>query len=174
MPFSIVGVVADSKYTNVREQSAPMAYFPVQQLESIGAMHVELRTQGDPKLLLPAVQKTLVGIAPDLAPLQAMTQQEQFDASISDDRLIARLAMCFGLLAVVLVATGLYGTITYSVSRRTPELGIRMALGRGTGASAANDSQRRVGDLRRWYSDRIAVRFLRRAVARFFPLRIER
>ena len=127
--FSIVGVVADSKYTNVREQSAPMAYFPVQQLQSIGAMHVELRTQGDPKLLLPAVQKTLAGIAPDLAPLQAMTQQEQFDASISDDRLIARLAMCFGLLAVVLVATGLYGTITYSVSRRTPELGIRMALG---------------------------------------------
>ena len=133
IPFTIVGVVADSKYTNVREKRSPMAYFPVQQLESIGAMHVELRTHGDPKLLLPAVQKTLVALAPDLAPLQAMTQQEQFDASISDDRLIARLAMCFGLLAVVLVATGLYGTITYSVSRRTPELGIRMALGAETG-----------------------------------------
>ena len=129
IPFTIVGVVADSKYTNVREKPQPMAYFPVQQLGSVGAMHVELRTHGDPKLLLPEVQKTLVGLAPDLAPLQAMTQQEQFDASISDDRLIARLAMCFGLLAVVLVATGLYGTITYSVSRRTPELGIRMALG---------------------------------------------
>jgi ABC-type antimicrobial peptide transport system permease subunit len=88
-----------------------------------------LRAYGDPKRLLPRIQQVLAGFAPDLAPLQPMTQKEQFDQSISGDTLIARLAMVFGLLAVVLVATGLYGTIAYSVSRRTSELGIRMALG---------------------------------------------
>jgi ABC-type antimicrobial peptide transport system permease subunit len=58
-----------------------------------------------------------------------MTQQEQYDRPVAEERLPARLAAFFGLLAALLVATGLYGTFSYNVSRRTAEIGVRMALG---------------------------------------------
>jgi ABC-type antimicrobial peptide transport system permease subunit len=122
-------VAADSKYRGVSEEPIAMAYFPYTQVQGIGEMHFELRTRGNPQAVIPQVQKIAVDFGPDLALLQPMTQQAQFDEAILFERLTARLSIFFGLLAVVLVATGLYGTIAYGVTRRTSEVGIRMALG---------------------------------------------
>ena len=123
LAFTIVGVVADSKYTGVREDSIPMAYFPYPQVGLIGDMHLELRTAGDPAAFLPVVRKAVASLAPDLALLQPMSQRAQFAASITQDVLVSRLSQFFSALAILPVASGLYGTLAYSVSRRTSEFG---------------------------------------------------
>ncbi len=125
--FTIIGIAADSAYSSVREEAMPMAYFPNEQ--ALGAMHIEVRTALNPELLIPEIRKRVAAYNPDLALLQPRTQAAEFASTINTERLLARLALFFGAMAVLLVATGLYGTLSYRVSRRTSELGIRIALG---------------------------------------------
>ena len=106
-----------------------MAYFPYTQVPGNLSMQVELRTTGDPFALLSQARAAVNEFAPNLALLEPKTQEEQFSESLSGDRLFARLATFFGLLAVLLVATGLYATLAYKVVRRTAEIGVRMAVG---------------------------------------------
>ena len=127
--FTVVGVVKNHKYRSIDEQPIPMAWAMYTQIPRVGEMHVELRVHGEPLAILPAVRKVVQGIDPNLPLIEPMTQRAQYDTTISRQLLFARLAGFFGLLAVVLVATGLYGTLAYRVNNRTVEIGVRMAVG---------------------------------------------
>src|ERR1700723_2031597 len=99
------------------------------QIPVIGEMSVEMRVHGEPLAILPSARKALQQMNPNLPLIRPMTQRAQFDFTISGQLLFARLAGFFGFLAVVLVATGLYGTLAYRVNMRTAEIGVRMAVG---------------------------------------------
>jgi predicted permease len=126
---TIIGVVRDSKYSGVDEEPMPMAYSAQMQARSLGTMHIEVRTRGAAMAMLPVLRKTVASLYPNVPLEKPMTQQAQFDESYAQQRMFAAMGGFFGVLAALLVATGLYGTYSFRVSRRTTEIGVRMALG---------------------------------------------
>ncbi len=130
LPWTIVGVVRDSKYVGVREPPTAMAYFPMLQMVHIGeTLQVEVRSAEKSVALLPTIAKAVEEIDPDVPLQKPITQRAQFDESYSETTMVARMGGFFGALAALLVATGLYGTLSYRTNRRTSEIGVRIALG---------------------------------------------
>jgi predicted permease len=127
--MTIVGVVRNHKYRSLDEEPIPMAWYMHAQIPVTGKMQVELRVRGEPLAILPDARKVVQQLDPNLPLIEPITQRAQFETTISPQLLFARLAGFFGLLAVLLVATGLYGTLAYRVNHRTVEIGVRMAVG---------------------------------------------
>jgi predicted permease len=127
---TIVGVVKDSKYRRVSEEPTPMAYYPALQKMNAGqTFQIEIRSDARPLGLLPTIAKVVHEIDPNVPLEDPVTQQAEFETSYSQPAMFARLAGFFGVLAALLVATGLYGTLAYRTNRRTTEIGMRMAFG---------------------------------------------
>lgn len=126
---TIIGVVADHKYTGLQETAIPMLWLSYTQSDSIGTMQYILRTRGDPATLLGEARRAVENVDPNLPLQRPNTLQQEFADRISNYVVYARLSEFFAVLAALLVATGLYGTISYRVSRRTMEIGVRMSVG---------------------------------------------
>ncbi len=126
----IVGVFGDITYADLKRPVEPMVFYPCRQdTESVGRMFYEVRTASDPMALVAGIRKVVAGVDRNLPMAEIKTQAIQLDESIAQERSFAMLASGLALMAVLLSWIGLYSVMAYNVTRRTGEIGIRMALG---------------------------------------------
>jgi predicted permease len=127
--IEIVGIVEDARaLSNIKAAAVPTIFIPLSQ-RSVAPRSVDVRTSADPRQTIAAVRQAIARAAPALPIEGILTIDERIHASLSRERLAMFLTSGFGGLALGLAGFGLFGVLSHAVARRTPELGLRMALG---------------------------------------------